>query len=121
MLYENMHIADDVCSDLCDKPNFGKKLWSKIKFIFINLSERHTAVMLCTIQWKLDDRIPETTIFSSCNEVNSLCFVWLVNGYNKIPDERTKFCGSKDLVILGVKKNFCYFTSLITFYYIHEW
>ena len=23
--------------------------------------------------------------------------------------------------ILGVKKNFCYFSSLITFYYIHEW
>ena len=23
--------------------------------------------------------------------------------------------------ILGVKNNFCYFSSLITFYYIHEW
>ena len=23
--------------------------------------------------------------------------------------------------VLGVKKNFCYFSSLITFYYIHEW
>ena len=45
-LYENMHIADDVCSDLCDKPNFGKKLWSKMKFIFLNLSERHTAAVM---------------------------------------------------------------------------
>ena len=25
------------------------------------------------------------------------------------------------MYVLGVKKNFCYFSSLITFYYIHEW
>ena len=25
------------------------------------------------------------------------------------------------IIILGVKTNFCYFSSLITFYYIHEW
>ena len=29
-------------------------------------------------------------------------------------------CNRKDHNILGVTKNFCYFSSLITFYYIHE-